>query len=979
MLRMVIDRMRNKPWMTASLLLANLLLVAIVASNVLYTDAVSQRILTRDLEQELVTKQRYPVEYQLTLDVDYDPVKGRARSIDPVLAQARGIPQRAGLETEMDSTVWTTDRMRMYPELRRGDADPLRMAFGSIEGYEDQIRVLDWAEAPGYSSSETALATWAAQPGLEWPGVGIDAADYRTEPAPGEAYADNILDAFVSESTLIGLKLIPGETYEVLAQYSLHMDVDPHRTAFRVRIAGVMEALDPADPFWSGRPLGASRGQLWLPSAAFEKSFIAAGPGLVGLKIENRVRIDYTSLRTENVEPLLEASRAVSAWLDERKISHTERFVPLLETSQLRSRRLTLTLLLLQLPLALLLVAYIVMVSGRLASMESDEIAQFRSRGASRGQIIRIYLIQGLVLALVSTLAGIPLAFLVTQIIGSAAAFLSFVAREALPLRFGPAVPFAAFIAALAGLVAMLFPSIQASRRTIVEQKRAGRAGSRLFHGVRFLLSAAAIALSLYALRGARLRQSSLAMDIRDGQALDGMLFMASSLFMLGIALLIAQLVPWLIRLVFLLTRRLWGAGLHVSFLQMIRSRASYSFIVVLLVLTVAMGIFGAQAARTINLGSEDEIIYRNGADFVLREEWLNNSEEKRINPEIELVYYEPDFGVYEAIPGVRRAARVFSNNQFRVRCDGGRVNEVMMLGIHTKEFGETLSFVDGLLPEHINSYLNAMSRDPRAVLLSDNFRREYGVGIGDVITYHDRDDNSSRGIVAGFVPYFPSFVPLQEIASPDGSTRMEERFLIVASLAELQARLGLRPYDVWLKTDDPDAVLDFMETGSRRFFHAADTRADLIAMRNDPTVQGTNGILTISFVITLVLCVTGFLIYWILSIRERTLVFGIHRAMGLSQGEILAQLINEQLFITLPALAGGLAGGILTARLFVPLIQAAYAAVDQALPLRMPEIGSDLIRLGIALGLMVLVCLVILMIYIRRIRIAQALKLGEE
>ncbi|MDI9470362.1 MAG: FtsX-like permease family protein [Bacillota bacterium] len=976
MLRLVLDRLLSKPWMTASLLLANWLLVAIVAANVLYTDAVSQRTLIRDLERELLTRQRYPVEYQLSWDLDHDPAVGRGKHIDPVLERARAIPQQAGLETQMDQTVWTTDRLRMYPELRRGDSDPVRMAFGTIEGYEDKIRVLDWAWDLGCSSAEAALAGWAAQPGLDWPGSGGAGSDAGSA---ADLAATGILDAFVSENTLIALKLIPGEIYEVLAQYGLNMNYDPECTVFRVRIAGVIAAGDPADSFWSGRQLDATRGQLWLPAAAFEQSFITSGPGLVGLKIESLVRIDYTRLRLEDVEPLLEASRELGSWLDEREISHTERFVPLLESVQLRSRRLTLTLLLLQLPLALLLVAYIVMVAGRLAAMESDEIAQLGSRGASRGQIIRIYLIQGLVLAAVAILAGIPLAFLLTGVIGSAAAFLSFVSREALPLRLQPAVPLAAAAAAAVGLVAMLIPSIRASGHTIVERKRSGRAGSRLFHGVRFLLAAAAIALSLYVLYGARQRQTQLAMDIREGRALDGMLFMASSLFMLGVALLVAQLVPWLIRLVFRLTRRLWGAALHVSFLQMIRSRTSYSFIVVLLVLTVAMGIFGARAARTINLGSEDEILYRNGADFVLREEWGSNAEEKRINPEIELVFYEPDFAVYEAIPGVERAARVFSNGEFRVRCDQGRVDQVMMLGIHTKEFGETLNFIDGLLPEHINSYLNAMSRDPRAVLLSENFRREFAVEIGDVITYYDPDDHSSRGIVAGFVPYFPSFVPLQEVSSPDGSTRLEERFLIVAGLAELQARLGLYPYEVWLRTSDPDAVLDFLETGGRRFYHVTDSRADLIAMRNDPTVQGTNGILTISFVITLLLCVTGFLIYWILSIRERTLVFGIHRAMGLSQWEILAQLINEQLFITLPALAGGLACGLLTARLFVPLIQATYAAVDQALPLRMPAIGSDILRLGVILGLMVLVCLVILLAYIRRIRIAQALKLGEE
>ena len=55
-----------------------------------------------------------------------------------------------------------------------------------------------------------------------------------------------------------------------------------------------------------------------------------------------------------------------------------------------------------------------------------------------------------------------------------------------------------------------------------------------------------------------------------------------------------------------------------------------------------------------------------------------------------------------------------------------------------------------------------------------------------------------------------------------------------------------------------------------------------------------------------LLLCITGFLIYWILSIQSRTLQFGIFRAMGMSMGEILTMLVNEQLFITGVSIAAG-------------------------------------------------------------------------
>ena len=77
--------------------------------------------------------------------------------------------------------------------------------------------------------------------------------------------------------------------------------------------------------------------------------------------------------------------------------------------------------------------------------------------------------------------------------------------------------------------------------------------------------------------------------------------------------------------------------------------------------------------------------------------------------------------------------------------------------------------------------------------------------------------------------------------------------------------------------------VYDFIEENNIPVESFADTQALITEMKNDPMLQGTNGILTVGFVIVLLLCTVGFLIYWILSIQSRVLQFGIFRAMGMS------------------------------------------------------------------------------------------------
>ena len=74
-----------------------------------------------------------------------------------------------------------------------------------------------------------------------------------------------------------------------------------------------------------------------------------------------------------------------------------------------------------------------------------------------------------------------------------------------------------------------------------------------------------------------------------------------------------------------------------------------------------------------------------------------------------------------------------------------------------------------------------------------------------------------------------------------------------------------------------------------------------------------------------------------------------------------------------------GAAVGKLTAKLYMPLIQLAYAASDNALPLQVVSRSGDMARIAIVVGVMLAVCLTVLGVLISRMKIAQALKLGED
>ena len=132
-------------------------------------------------------------------------------------------------------------------------------------------------------------------------------------------------------------------------------------------------------------------------------------------------------------------------------------------------------------------------------------------------------------------------------------------------------------------------------------------------------------------------------------------------------------------------------------------------------------------------------------------------------------------------------------------------------------------------------------------------------------------------------------------------------------------------------------------------------------------------------FLVILLLCGVGYLIYWILSIRSREMLFGILRANGMHRGEIFHILINEQIFCGGYSILVGIFIGKWACRMFVPILQNAYMVSDQVLPVRLITDEMDMVRLYVVVGTVLAICLVVLFLLVWKLNVTKALKLGEE
>jgi len=931
----ILQKLINKKWMVASLLLGNLLLIAVASANPMYSQAVMQRTLTLDMGNYLLEHNLHP---------GLLVVRGNASKYEE-----NAIGRLNSIYSDYEKLVEELD----VPAL-------LSVHKNKKSG------VYSWSEKNTDRTGQFVLESYT------------DIAEHITV-TNGEMFSeqitDNIIDVIVTESTFVDKSLMLNEIWVM-------KDVlDEKGNPYKLRIAGIFKNSQEADPYWLTAP-GSWNNSFVVADNIFEDLFVNAQTPSGYEKTWYTV-LDYEAMKCGRAEEMLQTARNgmekiqqyENAGINIYCLEVLDAFIP-------KAQKLNNTISVLQAPILLLLAAFIFMVSRQMLETEQNEIAVFKSRGAAGGQILYLYFLQSVLLAAAGIVGGVPLGILLCRVIGSSNAFLEFVKRTAMPVELNEKVWLYVLGAALFSIATMAVPVFQFSKITIVAHKRQKNRKSAAPWWQKIFLDVVLLAVSLYGYYSFKGQEAYLAEKVMDGATLDPLLYYCSSLFMLGAGLLVLRILPWLIRLVFWIGKKWWSPALYASFLGIMRTQNNQGFLVVFLVITMAMGIFNTQTARTINSNGEEKIRYTVGADIVVQEQWREGTKENAVTGEMLMnagSYKEPDFDKYLEMDGAEQVTRVFTD-KVTAMVDSGRISNVRLMGIHTREFGETAWFKESLLSAHWYEYLNAMSQNTSAILVSSNFQEDYGYKLGDIITYVGSNGSSARGVIYGFVDYWPSYLPVTREKQADNIYRETKNYLIVAHLSQLQSSWGVLPYQVWIKTKGSSQFLyDYAQENNIRFLQFEDAAAKLVELKNDPVFQGTNGTLTIGFIIVLVLCASGFLIYWILSIRSRTLQFGIFRAMGMSGREVLSMLVNEQIFISGVSILGGVLVGRISSSLFVPLIQIAYSSADKAIPLEVVSLASDHIRLGAVIGLMVVVCMIILSVLISKIKITQALKLGED
>ncbi|MBX3053502.1 MAG: ABC transporter permease [Caldilineaceae bacterium] len=733
------------------------------------------------------------------------------------------------------------------------------------------------------------------------------------------------------------------------------------------RVVGVWQAADPKDGYW-----------LADPDQSFQDGLVVR-------------RADYIS----HVEPILPIKVRAATWritLDEsqanpadgrRYVSGLERapiiidrFLPgarvtspSLPLEKFVNRQTNLTTLLLgfNVPGLGFLLYFLVLTSAVIAYWQRREVAMLVSRGMGRLTVLNFTFVEAMILFLIGAPIGLAFGIGLARLMGYAASFLVFDDRPPLPVSW-LGINWRLILLTLGiVLLARLWSAAVASRESAVSQERENVRPSRGPFWYRSYLDLLLIIPTAYAYDQLSKTGSlgSLAGQRPEDIFQDPLLVLVPALFIVSIGLLAMRPFPLLMRVLDMLAQRTNWLPLHLSLRQLSRQSHTYINPLLLVIVSLALGVYTFSMAASLDQWLQDRIFYSIGADVSL--EPFSEMEAMRNSMGADWI---PPADEYAQVPGVAAATRI-GDYTAEIRLSTGSTRG-RFLGIDRSDFAQVAWFRRDLANESLGSLMNRLALAGPNVLVSEKFYTENLLSVGDrmnILVLTDAGASiTEQFIVAGVYKHFP--------------TVDEDETTIVGNLDYLFSFYPVTmPHNIWLRLDEganSEAVLAAIPrvTGVDAIRKlSADSTLDI--QRAQMERVGVFGTLSVSFVMSALMAALGLLTYSYASLNERLFHFSVLRAIGMRRAAVAAQVMLEYAILTAYGAVVGVLVGSYAAELFVPLFRVG-SGPNAPLPPLLPIIaGEEILPMVIAFaGLMVVLELAVLSSALYR-RIFVALRMG--
>ena len=628
---------------------------------------------------------------------------------------------------------------------------------------------------------------------------------------------------------------------------------------------------------------------------------------------------------------------------------------------------LKLMLFILSAPVVAIILYFISLSAGMVVERQRSEISILKSRGVGTFQIIGIYLLEGLLIGIVAIGVGPPLAMGLAQVVGKTYTFLVFTDREALTMSLNPSHYAIAGGAVAVSVAATLGPAIAAARQSVVAYKQDVSRTVRRPLYQRFFLDFILLGLAGYGYYLLRQGESVVTVGPEGESFSDPLLIIIPVVFIFALSLIFLRIFPWLVGLLTWAGSRFYGPGVHLGLRQIGRSPGQFTRLILLLVLTFALGAFSASMARTLDQNLEDRVRFEVGADARFFETGFFD--------EIAQIWSIPPVEVhYEAVddegkPVFADVVRFWDEDGSFTLPGQSYTEDVVIYGVDPIQFGKTIWWRDDFAPQSLNALANSLATDERALLLDRQFFQEdTNLRIGDPVRLRVQQVEMEF-FVAGWIDSLPTHYD-------------DEGPFVVANLDYILRWTGETPWNVLARLNPGNTaggVANKLWDLDLKVVQAWDSATTILDRRDDATQTGIFGILSVGFIISAVLTLLGFLMYSFISFRRRLQEFGILRAMGLSVGQMVTLFSFENGFLIALGTMIGAGLGILTGKLFIPFLQISADKHGDTPPFVVITAWGEIGKIFILFGIVLALAFPVSVWMLRRIRIHEAMKFGEE
>jgi putative ABC transport system permease protein len=956
-----LKRIYAQKWLSSSVLVGLAAAIALVMSIPIYSDGVYYRILTEELAKISEGSRRPPFAFmfQYIRPTDADSDWEIVQPVDAYLIESGardiGLPQKSILR------YFRTDDFKIFPE------DEIK--------YADVNKPLFWGSFAFASDIEDHITI--VEGGF---------------PEDAVASTDSTIEILIHENLALEFGLQVDETYIAYAQRRIGGTLNTIQIP--IKIAGIWQPSNPNADYW-----------FYDPDTLKSNFVITEGTFLNRLSpyLENEIYtgvwyliLDGSKVDISDVESLLARINRVQFQVTEL-LPNT--LVPLdteraLSNYRQDAAQLNFMLYVISIPILSLMIVFIGLVVGLSVARQQNEIAVIRSRGGTELQVIGMAALEAFILGMLAFTIAIPSSIGLAYLVSNTRSFLDFSLAVDMRIILSPTVIRTGLLAVALAVIAQVLPTIGASLHTIVtyKQERARALRSpwwqRIWLDVLLLIP---IIYGIYLIQQQGSIVSPLAEGVDRSDPLQNPLFLLiPSLTIFASTLLVLRILPYVMSLITRLTFRSKSVGVLMAARHLARTPSFYSAPLIMLILTFGLSTFIASLAQTLDHHLYSQKLYAYGADINLLElgesanrssvsdrfislagqdtDQDSESEDEAIGPRF---FFLP-VAEHLKIPGVEQVARVGSYQSF-INVTG-QTQPGLFIGVDRAEFLPVSFWRDDFAQVSLGELMNRLAVVSNGVLVNQEFMSDNAFMIGDRFQVESQlmDQRVELDVeIVGVVQGFPTWYPQDD----DG----RQISLLVGNLDYLFEQAGgTYPYDVWLRVS-PDADYEsIVRDANSRGLGVLKWDAPLLDVARDqrqPDRQGLFGVLSVGFLAAIFLTVLGFFLYSFFSFRRRFVELGVLRAIGLSSRQMTRFLAWELLFLIFSGITVGTGLGI---NLFIPYLQVGEGMMAQYPPFIVEISWEPIIPIYILYAFLFLVALGVLVFLLMRMRIFEAVKLGE-